>query len=211
MNRLGGVVIVLVGCMLLGAGVRAEDARRIAVVNVSRVFNAYDKVKYVQEKMEKTFDADRKMIEKDGTELKKWEDRIKVDPRDPKSNLEFFKEIQRFELGKMELESRFRKLAEDVEKRRKEEMKLVLNDIRAAIRAIGTSEKYDLVLRAPEFDEDFDPTKNANADKSNEPQSAAELVRKFRENPVLYFSTGVDVTQLVIDKLNGDFKKTTPQ
>jgi Skp family chaperone for outer membrane proteins len=210
MNRLGRGVIVLVGCMLLGAGVRAEDARRIAVVNVSRVFNAYEKVKVVQDKMEKLFDADRKAIEASGTELRKWEDRLKLDGRDPKTSVEFFKEIQRFDLSKMELEQRYRKLAEDVEKRRKDEMKLVLNDIKGAIRTVGTNEKFDLVMRAPEFDEDFDPAKAAAADNKNEPQSAAELVRKFRENPVLFFSTGVDVTQQVIDKLNTDFKKTNP-
>ncbi|HEY3323590.1 MAG TPA: OmpH family outer membrane protein [Planctomycetota bacterium] len=194
------------------SGVRAEDAKRIGVVNVSRVFNSYEKVKVVQDKMEKLFDADRKSIATAGDDLKKWEDKIRVDPRDPKANVEFFQEIQKFELTKLQLEMRFRKLSEEVEKRRKDEMKSVLNDIKAAIRTVGTAEKFDLVLRAPEFDEDFDPAKAANpAEKErNEPQSAAELVRKFRENPVLYFSQGVDVTQPVIDKLNGDFKKTAP-
>ena len=65
-----------------------------------------------------------------------------------------------------------------------------------------------MVLRAPEFDEEFDPSKKGEEAK-NEPQSAAELVRKFRENPVLFFSQGVEVTQKVIDKLNTDYRTTT--
>ena len=56
--------------MCLGLGIlpgqaRAEEAaKRIAVVNVARVFNAYQRVKDVQEKMEKLFDAEHKAIEK---------------------------------------------------------------------------------------------------------------------------------------------------
>ena len=188
----------------------AEDAKRIGVVNVSRVFNAYQKVKDVQEKMEALFNAERSAIEKDGIQLKSWEDKLKLDPRDPKTNMDFFREIQKFDLAKLELDLRFRKLAEEVEKKRKEEMKGVLKDIKAAIAGVGTGDRYDLVLRAPEFDDDFDPNKSP-ADNKNEPQSAAELVRKFRENPVLYFSQGVDVTQKVIDTLNTDYKKAGPK
>jgi len=213
MNCSGFSKAAAIACLVLLAqsGVRAEDGKRIGVVNVSRVFNSFSKVKDVQEKMEKLFDADRKSIEKDGTDLKKWEDRLKVDPRDPKTNLEFFAEIQKFDLAKLQLDLRFRKLAEDVEKKRKDEMKGVLNDIKAAIRSTGTAEKFDLVLRAPEFDDEFDPNKAGAAAAQNEPQSAAELVRKFRENPVLFFSQGVDVTQKVIDKLNADYTAGSPK
>ena len=42
-------------------------------------------------------------------------------------------------------------------------------------------------------------------------RAAAELVLKFRENPVLYFATGVDITQKVIEKLNENYKKTAPK
>ena len=208
MRSVRAALFVVVICMLAAVSARAEDAKRIGVVNVSRVFNAYTKVGDVQKKMETLFDADRKAIEKDGTDLKKWEDRLRVDPRNPKENIEMFQEIQRFELAKMQLDMKFRKLAEEVEKKRKDEMKAVLNDIKAAIRTIGSGDKYDLVLRAPEFEDEFDPNRAGAAENANQPQSAAELVRKFRENPVLFFSQGVDVTQKVIDKLNNDYNAT---
>jgi Skp family chaperone for outer membrane proteins len=212
MSSRGVVVTLVVSCLALSFGsvARAEDAKRIAVVNVSRVFSAYQKVKDVQDKMEKLFSTERNAIEKDGVELKKYEDKLRLDPRDPKTSVDFFKEVQRFELAKLELDMRFRKLAEDVEKKRKDEMKDVLNKIKMTIRNVGTAENYDLVLRAPEFDDEFDPNKTKEEKEKAEPQSAAELVRKFRENPVLYFSQGVDVTQKVIDKLNEDYKKATP-
>lgn len=210
MNGRRGLAAFLLGCLAFYfvPAAHAEDAKRIGVVNVSRVFNAYQKVKDVQDKMEKLFNAERSAIEKDGIQLKTWEDKLKLDPRDPKTNLDFFREIQKFDLAKLELDMRFRKLAEEVEKKRKEEMKSVLKDIKVAIASVGASDKYDLVLRAPEFDDDFDPTKPA--ENKNEPQSAAELVRKFRENPVLYFSQGVDVTQKVIDALNSGYKNAAP-
>jgi Skp family chaperone for outer membrane proteins len=203
-------LVVLSGAILAGSSAKAEDAKRIGVVNVSQVFNAFTKVKDVQEKMERLFDADKKAIEADGKELKKWEDRIRVDPRDPKRDVAFFKEIQAFELKKMELETKFQELAKRVEEKRRDEMKGVLNDIKVAIRTIGTSEKYDLILRAPEFEDEFDPKAGPDAEKKDETRSAAELVRKFRENPVMYFSQGVDVTSKVITKLNDDYKAAGP-
>ena len=198
------VLWVLVAAVALSGFASAEDAKRIAVVNVSRVFDAYAKVKDIEDKMKKLFEPEKKALESEERELKRREDALRVDPRDPKTNLEFFREIQAFELAKMQLELKGRELIKRVEERRKNEMKAVLNDIKAAIRTVGTTEKYDLVLRAPEFEEVFDPGRAGAAD--NEVHSAAELVRKFRENPVLYFSQGVDVTDNVIARLNDEYK-----
>jgi Skp family chaperone for outer membrane proteins len=200
-------------CAVIGFGtaaqVRAEgaddgSARRIAVVNIARVFNACQKVKDVQDKLVKLFDGERKAMEKDDKTLKDWEDKVKMDPRDPKTNIEFFKEIQRLELARMDFNERMRKLGNEMEDRRKTEMKEVLNLIKTSIRSVGNAEKYDLILRAPEFDEMFErnpaqPDQDANI-------SSAELVRRFRENPVMYYSQGVDITEKVITKVNEEYK-----
>ena len=209
-----GTALLVCALMLVGTAVRvhAEDAKRIGVVNVSQVFSAYTKVKEVQDKLEKLFDADRKAIDKKAKDLKALEEKIRLDPRDPKRDVAFFKEIQNFELAKMSLEMEYQDLFKRVEEKRRDEMKGVLNDIKAAIRAIGTAEKYDLILRAPEFEDEFDPKATAEENKQREEsRSAAELVRKFRENPVMYFSQGVDVTGKVIAKLNDDYKANAPK
>jgi Skp family chaperone for outer membrane proteins len=205
-------VVVLCGMLAMSAMPRAqaEDAKRIGVVNVSQIFAAYTKVKDVQDALVNLFDADRKAIEAKGKELKKLEERIRLDPRDPKRDIPFFKEFQAFELQKMQLENDYQELARRVEEERTKKMKDVLNKIKAAIRAVGTAEKFDLILRAPEFEDEFDP--NAKGEKKeDESRSAAELVRKFRENPVMYFSQGVDVTGKVITKLNDDYKAEAPK
>lgn len=201
-------VVMLTSAMLLPQAVRAEEtSKRIAVVNVSRVFAAYQRVKDVQTKMESLFEPDRKGIEKESADLKKQEDIIRLNPSDPKKDINFFKQIQQFELKKAELDVKFQDLYQRVEDRRKDEMKKVLNEIKAAIRSVGTAEKFDLILRAPEFDDEFDEKKTAD-EKKEEPKSAADLVRRFRENPVMYFSQGVEVTDKVITKLNDDYKNT---
>jgi Skp family chaperone for outer membrane proteins len=192
----------------------AEDAnRRIAVVNVARVFNSYQKVGDIQKRLEKLFDPEYNALKKEAEDLQKRKTQIEMDPR-AKNNVEFFQDVQKFEMDKLKHEIRFQNLAKDVEEKRKNDMRAVLNDIKTAIRVVGSAEKYDLVLRAPEFEDEFDPTRAEVKDKENkdrnEPQSAAELVRKFRENPVLFFSTGVDITQKVVDKLNTDYKAAAP-
>jgi Skp family chaperone for outer membrane proteins len=213
MNRgrssiIGAVLILCSALLLVPNTVRAEEtSKRIAVVNVSRVFAAYQRVKDVQTKMESLFEPDRKGIEKESADLKKQEDIIRLNPSDPKKDINFFKQIQQFELRKAELDVKFQDLYQRVEDRRKDEMKKVLNEIKAAIRFVGTAEKFDLILRAPEFDDEFDDKKTAE-EKKDEPKSAADLVRRFRENPVMYFSQGVEVTDKVITKLNDDYKNT---
>jgi Skp family chaperone for outer membrane proteins len=209
--KLGRTVL---GCicvtLLLASAVqqaRAEETKRIAVVNVARVFNAYQKVQDVQKKMEQLFEADKTAIEKEGRDLKKKEDELRLNPNDPRKDMGLFKQIQEFELHKMQVQLKYDELAQRVEERRKTEMKSVLNDIKSAIRAVGTAEKFDLILRAPEFDEDFDEKAVKSADdKKEEPRSAADLVRRFRENPVMYFNQAVEVTDKVIGKLNDDYK-----
>jgi Skp family chaperone for outer membrane proteins len=200
-------VVLLAGLSLVPNMARAEDSKRIAVVNVSRVFAAYQRVKDVQQKMESLLEPDRKVIEKESADLKKQEDIIRLNPSDPKKDINFFKQIQQFELRKTELDLKFQELYQRVEDKRKDEMKKVLNEIKAAIRTVGTAEKFDLILRAPEFDDEFDDKRGAD-EKKEEPKSAADLVRRFRENPVMYFSQGVEVTDKVITKLNDDYKNT---
>ncbi|MGD0092083.1 MAG: OmpH family outer membrane protein [Planctomycetota bacterium] len=219
-SRLLRVCVLGIFCLGLGTlsgQARAEDAtKRLAVVNVARVFKAYQKVEEVQERMRKAFEAELKALEKDGQELKKKQVDIETSTRNPQKDLAFFKEVQAFELAKRELENRYQNQYQRVEELKKSEMKEVLKDIKNAIRSVAAAEKCDLVLRAPEFENEFDPTKTTtDKDKDekarDEAQTADELVRKFRENPVLFFATGVDITQKVIEKLNENYKGAAPK
>ncbi len=205
-KNMAGMVLGMGLFCLLAFSARGEDAaKRVGIVDVSRIFQEYRKVSDVQENMAKKYDAKRKKFDKDEGDLHAREESIKMEKETSNpSDRNFFLKVQKFQMDKFDFESNFAALAQEVEKERTEEMKKVLNDIKAAIRFVGKQENLDLVLRAPEADNEFDPAK-ADKDKE-EPKSASELVRKFRENPVMYYALNIDVTRNVIDKLNNDYK-----
>lgn len=199
--------------VVLTAAARAED-KRIAVVNVSDVFGRYDKVKSVQDTLEKEYAPTQKALQATESKLKAWKETIDIEIQQSggaTKNKKLFDEKQKFENAMFDFQAEYEGLLQKVEERRKNEMKRVLADIRSAIAAIGKAEKFDLVLRAPDYTGDFDEVKagaTAAQREADSKISAAELVRRFRDNPVLYFASGVDITEKVIFMLNDEFKKT---
>ena len=210
----GGMAGLAVAILVCGTAVRqasaesAEGSKRIAVVNVSRVFNAYKKVKDIQGKMNALFDDRNKALLKEEEELQRQANLLNdgVDPKTSKPKLE---KIHALEIARFDLEKKKFDLAMDIEKKQMDEMKQVLREIRSAINEIGKREKVDLVLRAPEFDAEGNPATGVAPEGNADDQAArssSELVKRFRENPVLYFSLEVDITQPVITKLNDEYK-----
>lgn len=205
-----GMACMVAAAMLsacVSSTARAEE-KRIAVVNVSDVFARYDRVKDVQDKLQKEFEPRQQAMAANERKLKNWKEKIDADSTlvdNPKKDPKLFSEQLKLQQAAFDFQNEYEELLKQVEERRKNEMKLVLSDIRKAISTIGKQEKFDLVLRAPEYGEEFDAAK-AGADKKDEAVSAAELVRRFRDNPVLFFASGVNITEKVIDMLNGDYK-----
>ncbi|MBI3832026.1 MAG: OmpH family outer membrane protein [Planctomycetes bacterium] len=191
------------------AGQAGEESKRIAVVNVSRVFKAYKKVTDIQTRLEALFEQRKKAIIKKEDDLQKDIQVMKMDPEDPQKNRAKLIKMQQLEIAKFDLDKEKYEFAIEVEKKRLEEMKQVLKEIRAAISDTGKAEKIDMVLRAPEYDMEGNPEADATKpEEKDEAQTSSELVRRFRENPVLYFSQGVDITSKVITKLNDDYAKS---
>ncbi len=191
------------------SGTVCAEEKRIAVVNVSDVFGRYDRVKDVQDGMAKKYEGEQKKMQGKERDLKTWKDRIEADAvlKDPKTDPGLFADQLKLQQAAFDFQNEYNKLLKDVEESRKNEMKLVLSDIRKAISTIGKQEKFDLVLRAPEYTGEFDMEKAAGGKKAaDEAVSAAELVRRFRDNPVLFFASGVDITEKVIEMLNTDYK-----
>jgi outer membrane protein len=201
------VLVAIVGTCFAGSA-RAEE-KRIAVVNVSDVFGRYARVKDVQEKLTKEFEPKQQAMQATERKLKNWKEKIEADSalyENPKKEPKLFAEQLKLQQAAFDFQIEYEELLKSVEERRKNEMKAVLGEIRRAISSIGKSEKFDLVLRAPEYDDVFDPIKAGDTAKPDEGVSAAELVRRFRDNPVLYFASGVNITEKVLDQLNTDYK-----
>lgn len=183
----------------------AEDAaKRIAVVNVASVFGAYKKVKDIEAKLRAQYEPNKKDLEVRRDKLKELEVKIGMECPNGPTNKEQFNRVQEYQRAKFELEFDFQELAKKVEKNRMEQMRQVLKDIRSAITEVGKELSYDMILRAPEYDEEWKRKDDADNEDPGA-ASASELVRRFRENPVLYFSSGVDVTDKVIAKLNAGY------
>ncbi len=200
------MLVALAGICFVGAA-KAED-KRIAVVNVSEVFSRYARVKDVQEVLQKEFKPKQDEMEADQRNLKKWKDRIETKSLevDPKKDKDLFADQLKLQQATFDFQNKYEDLLRQVEERRKNEMKSVLMEIRRAIATTGKQEKYELVLRAPEYDDVFDPAKAGEKDKNDEATSAAELVRRFRDNPVLFFASNVNITNQVVEMLNADYK-----
>ena len=197
-------LVLTVACAMMFAGARAED-KRIAVVNIATVFGSYSKVQDIQTKLKVEFEPRQKALDEDERAIKAALAKLQVDGGDPEDPV-FFRSKLELEQRKFDFQVKVKLLYVNIEERRKIEMKKVLEEIKAAISAVGRQKKYDLVMRAPEFNDDFDPTKGDAKKNDESAKTAQELVQRFRENPVLYFAAGVDITTDVVEILNLDYK-----
>jgi len=190
------------------ASVQAEDisSKRIAVVNVMRVFDAYKKVSDIKTQLKAQGEPVQKELEGKSKELQDLRAKIAQAQENKPDSEEVLMMIQDFQVKEYRFKAAVKKTREDQEKVYMEKMKQVLIDMKAAIAQVGKEDKFDLILRAPEYDDFLSPAgkPNGGADDPNDtqPRSAMELVQRFRENPVLFFSQGVDVTERVISILN---------
>ena len=191
-------VLAISLCVLLFAPCRAaEDAPHIAVVNVARVFDAYLKAQAIKASLKQMIDKRNEEFKTQERKLKEWEYRLRMDPRDPKTSVDLFKEIQAFDLERFEYEAKVRDFAHEKNEREKTEMKSVIDDIQGAIDALRKAENLDLVLRAPD----------GPAPKGSEPQNVEEMVLRWRESQVLSHAPKVDLTAKIITSLNEEYKK----
>ena len=144
----------------------------------------------------------------------------------------YFERFQHFEKRLFQWQKQQQKLELDMVLRLREEMRNVLNEIRAAIRGEAEKGSFQLVLRAPDRD---DPTENPLAkpveDMSPEevekldpkkrqeveikqilaPKNTEDLLVRTRRNPVLYGNWQIDITEGVLKRLNDDYEKVKKQ
>jgi Skp family chaperone for outer membrane proteins len=194
------IVILVLALIRYAPPLMAEEAPRLAVVNVSQVFNGYLKVKAVQEALKKLIEARTEELKTDERRLKQEADRLQMDPRDPKTCRELFVEIQALDLKRFDYEAKCRDFLSEKNEREKSEMKSVLHDIDGAIATVTRAEKLDLVVRASEREE--------KALNIGEPQSVEEVVKRWKDDQVLTHSSKLDVTQKVLTTLNEEYQKS---
>ncbi len=190
----------------MSAHAEGDAPKRIGVVSVSRIFNVYKKMADVQKQLDAEISPRKLELEERGRKVKDWQDKLKQGIESGQK--EDVIELQRFELVKLQLERDFRDFAKDIEKRRMKELKQVLREIYSGIREIALAGKYDLILRSPEYDDAGNPVTPFHAEANEDQvQSTDELLSRWRENAVFYYSSEVNLTQAVVTKLNDDYAK----
>lgn len=211
MRRRAGSTLVLslaFSALILSGSSDAGEDSRVGVVSILRVFDGYKKVADIRTQLDQEFSKQTKALEERAKNLKEWERKLTLEGP-PKRNREKKVELQKYELETIDLKRDFRELAGKVEKRRMEEMKQVLREVRSAIKAVALAGKFDLIVRAPEYDEEG---KNEVAEdkqvKKQEVKGATELLRRFKDDSVAFNSPPSDVTQTVIALLNKEYTAT---
>lgn len=228
---------LLVGALVLsasaGAARAADGSFNLAVVDVSKVFRSYAKVQDVQTELDQKFNermkelnAEFKKLQEEHTEIKNMRTRFSAD------NDFVFDKNQKWERALFQFDKKRAQVNQDRQEQMSQQMKTVLNEIRASIRKVAEARNFQMVLRAPDADALLamdekpegegehkegtggDQTEDDKAKKQAEeiqnilrPRSTFELVSRVRRNPVVYGSNTVDITDDVLKLLNEEYKK----
>jgi Skp family chaperone for outer membrane proteins len=211
-----GCLATAAAALPAGAG---EDGQRLAVVNVSLVFENYKKVPDIQRRIDELSKGQKADLERRAEELAKRNNELEQFASNAQSSEAVFDAVQKLRRDQFLYEHDLNRLNADIQKNYRKEMREVLTDIRASICAVAEKGRFDLVLRSPDTD-DPDTVENktgapphpAAGDNQtflalHAPKTAGEVVERFNRNPVLFGARTVDVTQEVLAKLNADYLK----
>jgi len=203
---------------LLGAWA-GEGDQRLALVNVSLVFEKYDKVAEVSRAIDASHKAQKEELEQRAKDLLKRNKDLEAMYNQAQTEEVVFDMVQKLRKDQFRYERDLARLNADVQKEYTKQMREVLSDIRVAVRTISEQGRFDLVLRSPDSDNPpvsvptpENPANPATADSrpylsTVEPATTAELVERFNRNPVLFGTKTVDITPEVLKKVNEDYRR----
>lgn len=201
-------------CAVSAVSVVAGE-QQLALVNVSFVFEKYDKVPDIQRRIDEAFKARKAEIDQRGQDILKRNRELEAYFNQASADEKMFDMVQKLRRDQFVYERDLRKLNVEIQVAYTKEMRSVLSDIRAMIRTIAEQGKFELVLRSPDTDDPEvkggDPSA-ADRDNSTylqliEPKTVAQLVERFNRNPVLFGAKTVDITQDVLKRLNEEYLK----
>jgi len=202
----------------MAAGVPEKADQRLAVVNVSFIFENYKKVPDVQRNIDARYENQRKNLQQRSEELLKRRKEIEQNFAPNQQDERVFDAVQKLRKDTFLFEREMASLNYEIQRAYTKEMRDVLTDIRVAIRSIAEKGAFAMVLRSPNTD-DPDVIENAPLDPAAgdrrtaleliAPKTIEQLIERFNRNPVLFGSKTVDITEEVLLKLNKDFNKRT--
>jgi len=214
--RAARTVLLLAACVCV-VSTFAADEQRLAVVNVSLVFEKYDKVSDIQRRIDGRYKDKKDELTKRAADLGKRNKELEQFFNQENQNEQVFDMLQRLRKDQYRFEKDLTILNKDIQKDYTKDMREVLTDIRVTVRQIAEKGGFNMVLRSPDTDDpetvaDNEPVNPAQRDSKTyleltSPQTVAQLVERFNRNPVLFGAKTVDITKDVLTKLNDDYLK----
>lgn len=206
---------------LSAVAVAADGAapQRLAIVNVSFIFENYMKVPDLQRKIDETHKGEENTLQQRFKDLSQRNKDLDQFMNNGDASPDIFDKIQQLRRDQYMFDRDRRRYDQQIQQEYTKGMKDILSDIRVAIRTVADTGRFDLVLRSPDADDpavtegDKNGPKNPAAGDNktwlemNGPQSVGELVERFNRNPVLYGAKPADITKDVLTKLNDDYLK----
>ena len=210
-------LLLLAAARLPASEAGARGPQRLAVVNVSFIFENYIKVPDLQRKIDETHKGEENELQQQFKALAQRNKDLEQFASDQSEST--FDKIQQLRKDQFLFERARRRYDEKIQDEYTKGMKDILTDIRVAIRIIADRDQFDLILRSPDADDpnvtegDKNGPQNPAAGDNktflemNAPQSVAELTERFNRNPVLYGAKPADITKDVLSKLNDEYLK----
>ena len=190
----------LLAALILAAGAGTAAAQdkdkptfKLGVVNLRICFDKdkFERVKEIDTELQKLADEYAKKIQE--IEKKMVQLKEQIDGLPPESKLRADKILQ---LRRLETDLKFEKeygKAQYLEFYSDKKIE-IYNEIRRVVALIAQEQKYDLILRVEA------PTLSDQQDPEN-------VTQRINNRVVLYSHESVDITALVVDRLNAEYKK----
>jgi len=169
-----------------------ERPPRIAVVNVSEVFDAYKRTQDQNKKMKVLFESRKEALDKRGEEIKKREIQLKNDTR-ARSDIGYMADAQKLSLDLARFKQDYEAFLKEYEEFNFKNTQLILAEILEAVRRYSEKNGYDLVMQVGRL--------------KVEGGSTAQLTSSFRDKAALYYSKSADITPAIIKVLDSAYEQ----
>jgi len=175
-----------------GAGEPPEKTPKVGVVDVGKIFENYKRTKEGNEKMKLLFEGRLKALEGRRVAIQKKGLALRNDTR-ARTDLSFIADKQSLELGAKQLEQDFKKFLKEKEDFNFKHTRLILAEVKEAVRRYAESHGFDLVIQVN--------------DLKIEGTNTVQVMKSFRSMTALYFSKSMDLTPRILAMLDRAYDK----
>lgn len=198
MLKLWPTLLMATLALLAGGGAASAQEKektnfKFGVVNLRICFDKdkYERVKEIDAELQKLADDYSKRIQEIEKKMVQLKEQIEGLPQESKLRADKILQMRRLETD-LKFEKEYGKAQYlDFYSDRKIE---IYNEIRRVVGMIAQEQKFDLILRVES------PTLNDQQDPEN-------VTQRINNRVVLYSHESVDITSLVVERLNAEYKK----